>query len=85
MSRKTHMTVDERIELRDRSTVAHGKERAWQDVALDLYIAGEEVSSICELCDCTSKAMYNGIAKAALYRLMKQNNCERLDDIPDTV
>lgn len=76
-------TVEQRKKKRDSLNIKAGRQPGWTEEALDYFLAGIPVPEIIEAMGVSRHSFYNGIAKAALYRLMIQHQAERLEEIPE--
>lgn len=76
-------TLEQRIASRNKRNLRQGHEEGWADEALDFYLEGLTVREIIDHYKVSTTAFYNSIAKAALYRLMKERNCERMDEMEE--
>lgn len=83
MSEGDRFTLERRIAMRDHRQVQQGHLPGWSDYALDCYLEGTSVAEIIETFNVSKTTFYSSIAKAALYRLMKERNCERMDEMEE--
>lgn len=79
----TRRSLETRVRMRDAAHVSCGRQPGWTDEALDFFLDGEPVPEILRAFEVSTKAFYNGIAKAALFRLMKQQNVQLMAEMGD--
>lgn len=74
-------TIEVCIKKRNAMHAAHGNKEGYIEDALDYFLSGVPVVEIAETYGVGVGAIRNGIAKAALYRLMVLHQKERLDQL----
>lgn len=74
-------TLEQRLRMRAGQSRRYGRADDWGDEALDFFLAGLPVPEIADTYNCSVGSIYNAISKAALFRLMKQHQAERLDEL----
>lgn len=74
-------TIEVCIKKRNAINVAHGNPAGYIEDALDYFLSGVPVREIAEVYGVGTGNIRNGIAKAALYRLMVLHQKERLDQL----
>lgn len=74
-------TIEVRIKKRNAQHLLRGNKAGYVEDALDYFLSGVPVSEIAETYGVSSGNIRNGIAKAALYRLMILHQKERLEQL----
>ena len=74
-------TLAYKLRIRARRNIARGHPANWASDALDLYLAGTSVADIAGMMDMHGSGVGAAIAKEALFRLMAQRQCDRLDEL----
>lgn len=76
-------TLEQRLNIRAGHARRNNRQDDWADEALDYFLSGIPVPEIAAAFDCGLSSVYNVVARAALYRLMKQHQAERLEEFGD--
>lgn len=77
-------TVDERIKQRNIANVLAGHQPGWAEEALDMYLLDEDsIKEICRAFGVRSNTFYHAIAHAALFRMLKAQNIDKITDCED--
>lgn len=74
-------TIEVRIKKRNSGHRVQGKEEGYIEDALDYFLSGVPVAEIAVTYGTSKHSIRNGLAKAALYRLMLLHQKERLDQL----
>lgn len=77
------LTVEQRIQSRNHRNELRGKQAGWADEALEFYLLGVPVAEILACFSVNRNVFYTSIAKAALYRLMKERQAELMTDMEE--
>lgn len=84
MARKgTFDTIEVRINKRNAQHRKRGQQEGYIEEALDYFLLGIPVTEIALAFGVKAHAIYNGMAKAALYRLMVLHQKERLEQLDE--
>lgn len=84
MTTKGHRdTIEVRIKKRNSMNRVNGQQEGYIEDALDYFLSGVPVTEIAITYGVTKGAIYNGLARAALYRLMVLHQKERLEQLSE--
>jgi hypothetical protein len=79
--RDKRRTLEYKLARRSALNKMHGQPEGWASDALDIYLEGSSIADIAGMMNVTSASVGAAIAKEALYRLMAQQQCERLEEM----
>lgn len=76
-------TIEVRIRKRNAAHRARGQQEGYIEDALYYFLSGVPVQEIATTYGVTAGAIYNGMARAALYRLMTLHQKQRLEQLDE--
>jgi len=79
----TRVSIETRIKQRNSLHTKLGSEAGYIENALDFYLCGVPIDEIAKTYDVTQSAIYAGMARAALYRLMILHSKKRIDQLDE--
>lgn len=87
MRRKSpgHQSVETRLKKRNSALRARGKDINQASEMLDLFLGGDTVIDIAEAYGIHTHTVYSSMSKEALFRLMRQRQVERLEEVKEIV
>jgi len=83
--RKKHHTVEQRIKVRSARLRSLGRSENQASEMLDLYLGGDSVREIAEAYELSLQSVYVSMSKEALFRLMRDRQVERLEEVKEIV
>lgn len=80
-----HQSMETRIRKRNAALLARGKDINQASEMLDLFLGGDAVIDIAEAYNIHTHTVYASMSKEALFRLMRQRQVERLEEVKEIV
>lgn len=74
-------TLEWKLKRRAQGNVLQGNQPNWASDALDMYLEGYTQADIARIMSLSNHAVATSICREALFRLMKQHQADRLDQL----
>lgn len=87
MKRKSpgHTPLERRLKTRATNLRNRGRSENQSGEMLDLYLDGNPVADISEAYEVSKTSVYQSMCKEALFRLMRDRQVERLEEVKEIV